>query len=222
MGSDSFTPDHGVLIAKNMGPRAELAPFNWVIDAHPEDIDKLDFVRADGTAVPIGKGDYRQLADALFHAGTGPGVVSEYVDEAEPPALLRARHEARRGGRPVLPRRGALARRRRARRARRLARAGQRRSRRPPGRVAVQTFKVTNTGEAEDLIRVRAASAAGWATSLRVERARRAGRRDGRGPGLRDGCPRARRSRATLKLTATSETDASKSASSTATVTPTR
>lgn len=27
------------------------------------------------------KGDYRQLADALFHAGTGPGVVSRFVDE---------------------------------------------------------------------------------------------------------------------------------------------
>jgi hypothetical protein len=82
MGSDSFTPDHGVLLAKNQGPRADLAPFNWVIDAHPDDIDKLDFTRADGTPVPVGKGDYRQLADALFHAGAGPGVVSEYEDTA--------------------------------------------------------------------------------------------------------------------------------------------
>ena len=79
MGSDSFTPDHGVLIAKNK--TAELAPFKWVVDAHPEDIDKVDFIRADGTTAKVTKGDYRQLADALFHAGTGPGVVSEYVDE---------------------------------------------------------------------------------------------------------------------------------------------
>src|SRR6185503_17277409 len=78
MGSDSFTPDHGVLIAKNKGPRADASPFNWVIDSHPEDIGKLDFTRADGASVPIGLGDYRQLSDGLFHAGTGPGVVSEY------------------------------------------------------------------------------------------------------------------------------------------------
>ena len=32
--------------------------------------------------------------------------------------------------------------------------------------MAVQTFEVTNTGEAEDLIRVKPSSAAGWATSV--------------------------------------------------------
>ncbi len=80
MGTDSFTPDHGVLIAKNK--TAELAPWKWVIDAHPEDIDKVDFLRPDGTPVKVTKGDYRQLSDALFHAGTGPGVVSEYEDAA--------------------------------------------------------------------------------------------------------------------------------------------
>ena len=95
MGTDSFTPDHGVLIAKNK--TAELAPWKWVIDAHPEDIDKVDFLRPDGTPVKVTKGDYRQLADALFHAGTGPGVVSEYEDDAEPPALLRPGQEARCG-----------------------------------------------------------------------------------------------------------------------------
>ncbi len=153
MGSDSFTPDHGVLIAKNKGPRADLAPFNWVIDAHPEDIDKVDFIRADGTAVPIGKGDYRQLSDALFHAGTGPGVVSEYVDEAnrlhfyvlgterDSEGVLSYRIAVRSldGGGPDT--RGVS-----------LAQGSAQPA--AAGRVAVQTFQVTNTGEAEDLIRV--------------------------------------------------------------------
>ena len=136
----------------------------------------------------VTKGDYRQLADALFHAGTGPGVVSEYVDEANRLHFYVLGNEARRGGRPVLPRRRALARRRRARpraasRSRRAAR-----SRRRPGRVAVQTLPASPTpATAEDLIRVKATTADGWATTLQRERARRPGRRDRRRPGLRDG-----------------------------------
>jgi hypothetical protein len=41
-----------------------------------------DFVRPDGTRVPITVGDYRQLSDALFHAGTDSGSEFEYVDSA--------------------------------------------------------------------------------------------------------------------------------------------
>ena len=41
-----------------------------------------DYVLPDGTAVPITLGDYRQLSDALFHAGTDSGSEYEYVDEA--------------------------------------------------------------------------------------------------------------------------------------------
>jgi hypothetical protein len=41
-----------------------------------------DYVLPDGTAVPITIGDYRQLSDALFHAGTDSGSEFEYVDEA--------------------------------------------------------------------------------------------------------------------------------------------
>ena len=220
MGSDSFTPDHGVLIAKNMGPRADLAPFNWVIDSHPEDIGKTDFIRADGTAVPIGKGDYRQLSDALFHAGTGPDVVSEYVDEAnrlhfyvlgtkrDSEGVLSYRIAVRSldGGGPYT--RGVS-----------LAQGDAQPA--AAGRVAVQTFEVTNTGEAEDLIRVEPSSAAGWATSV--------------GSNVLDvpagetvdvpvyvKVPAGAKKPSTLTLTATSETDASKSASSTATVTPAR
>ncbi|WP_229810994.1 M6 family metalloprotease domain-containing protein [Streptosporangium pseudovulgare] len=80
MGADSFTPDSGVLLAKTKN--ADRAPFEWVVDANPQDIGMTDYVLPDGTAVPITIGDYRQLSDALFHAGTGSGSEFEYVDEA--------------------------------------------------------------------------------------------------------------------------------------------
>ncbi|QKW34200.1 M6 family metalloprotease domain-containing protein [Actinomadura sp. NAK00032] len=80
MGTDSFTPDSGVLLAKTKD--ADDAPFIWVKDANPQDIDKVDFVRPDGTPVKMTIGDYRQLSDALYHAGTGSGSEYEYVDEA--------------------------------------------------------------------------------------------------------------------------------------------
>ncbi|HEX2295874.1 MAG TPA: peptidase M6 [Actinomycetota bacterium] len=79
-GFDSFLPDHGVLIAKTK--TADTAPFIWVIDSHPKDIRKVDYVRADGQKFYYTIGDYRQLADAAFHAGTGKKVVNHYVDEA--------------------------------------------------------------------------------------------------------------------------------------------
>ncbi|WP_283138257.1 M6 family metalloprotease domain-containing protein [Rhizohabitans arisaemae] len=80
MGSDSFTPDSGVLLAKTKNQ--DRAPFEWVIDANPQDIRMVDFVRPDGTKEYITIGDYRQLSDALFHAGTNSGSEYEYVDEA--------------------------------------------------------------------------------------------------------------------------------------------
>ncbi|WP_237108700.1 M6 family metalloprotease domain-containing protein [Nonomuraea sp. MG754425] len=86
MGSDSFTPDSGVLLAKtkndDRGPGWQLPAFEWVIDANPQDIGMTDYVLPDGTKVPITIGDYRQLSDALFHAGTDSGSEYEYVDEA--------------------------------------------------------------------------------------------------------------------------------------------
>jgi hypothetical protein len=80
MGADSFTPDSGVLITKTKN--ADSAPFQWVIDANPQDIDMVDFYRPDGTPQMITMGDYRQLSDALFHAGANSGSEYEYVDEA--------------------------------------------------------------------------------------------------------------------------------------------
>jgi hypothetical protein len=163
MGSDSFTPDHGVLLAKNKN--VDLSPFIWVVDAQPEDIDKLDFTRPDGTRANVTKGDYRQLSDALFHAGTGPGVVSEYVDEAnrlhfyvlanerDDEGVLSYRVAVRSlDGAGVFGRGVELA-------------AGDAQAA-APGRVAVHTFAVTNTGQAEDLVRIKAETADGWETTV--------------------------------------------------------
>jgi M6 family metalloprotease-like protein len=88
IGYDSFCPDNGVLLAKNKdkesrngGPNS-FNCFNWVIDAHPEDINKIDYVKPDGTPVMRTIADYRQLNDALFHAGLNSGSSFEWVDEA--------------------------------------------------------------------------------------------------------------------------------------------
>lgn len=88
VGYDSFTPDNGVLIAKNKdslrgrngGPNA-FNSYIWVIDAHPEDIDMVDYVKPGGEKVMRTIADYRQLNDALFHAGLDSGSEFEYVDE---------------------------------------------------------------------------------------------------------------------------------------------
>ncbi|KAK9426753.1 putative M6 family metalloprotease domain-containing protein [Seiridium unicorne] len=80
MGADSFQPDHGVLISKTKEQDSQ--PFVWVIDANPQDIELVDFYRPNGSAAYITLGDYRQLADALFHAGTRSGSEYEYMDEA--------------------------------------------------------------------------------------------------------------------------------------------
>lgn len=86
IGYDSFCPDNGVLLAmntddegRNGGPN-EFNCFNWVIDAHPEDINMVDYVRPDGKKVMRTIADYRQLNDALFHAGLNSGSEFEYVD----------------------------------------------------------------------------------------------------------------------------------------------
>jgi hypothetical protein len=81
MGADSFTPDSGVMISKTKDNSDE-GPFQWMIDANPQNIELLDFYRPNGTASYITLGDYRQLLDALFHAGTRSGSEYEFVDEA--------------------------------------------------------------------------------------------------------------------------------------------
>jgi M6 family metalloprotease-like protein len=87
IGYDSFTPDNGVLIAKNKdslrGSNGGPNGFNsyiWVIDAHPEDIGMVDFVKPNGEKVMRTVADYRQLNDALFHAGLDSGSAFEWED----------------------------------------------------------------------------------------------------------------------------------------------
>jgi hypothetical protein len=85
IGYDSFTPDNGVLIAKNKNGEGRSCGYNcfsWVIDAHPEDISLPDFTRPDGTRVMRTIADYRQLNDALFHAGLESGSAFEWQDVA--------------------------------------------------------------------------------------------------------------------------------------------
>jgi len=161
MGYDSFTPDHGVLLAKTKN--ADLAPFIWVVDAHPEDIELVDYVKPDGEDFMISKGDYRQLSDALFHAGTGEGVVGEFVDThnrlhfyvldiaRDDEGVLSYRVAVR-----SLDGDGPFA---------RGVSVGQAAAEQAaPGRTAVFTFPVTNTGDGTDIIRLTTSTEAGWPT----------------------------------------------------------
>jgi M6 family metalloprotease-like protein len=87
IGYDSFTPDNGVLLAKlkdslrgnNGGPNA-FNSYIWVIDAHPDDMDVVDYVKPNGERVMRTIADYRQLNDALFHAGLDSGSQFEWTD----------------------------------------------------------------------------------------------------------------------------------------------
>ncbi|TVY19908.1 putative secreted metallopeptidase [Lachnellula arida] len=80
MGADSFTPDSGVMISKT---KLEAVPVDHRFQPAEYDIQLLDFhIPNNGTASYITMGDYRQLLDALFHAGTRSGSQYEYVDAA--------------------------------------------------------------------------------------------------------------------------------------------
>ncbi|SDL80151.1 peptidase M6 [Nonomuraea jiangxiensis] len=87
IGTDSFTPDNGVMLTKNKPFSNEndscgYLCFSWMIDANPQDINMVDYRKPNGTAVMRSIGDYRQLNDGLFHAGTDSGSKYEYVDQA--------------------------------------------------------------------------------------------------------------------------------------------
>lgn len=95
MGFDSFTPDSGVVIAKNKEVRNEGSScgyncFNWVIDANPEDIGIVDYYEptepgewaTGGEPVMATISDHRQLNDAAFKAGLNSGSEYEWIDEA--------------------------------------------------------------------------------------------------------------------------------------------
>ena len=188
VGYDSFTPDHGVLIAKNKDV-VDASPFEWAIDSHTQDINKrtapapnshrpiFDYYQptavpstlrlaSAGRKVPITLGDPRQLADGLFHAGTGEGVVSEFEDE--PNGLHFYVLGTQVDGRGVRTYRVAV-------RSldgsgpgtRGLEIVGSAGGTSAPGRVAVTRFTVKNTGSVTDLVRLNATHAKGWTTQLR-------------------------------------------------------
>ncbi len=216
MGYDSFTPDHGVLIAKTKN--ADTAPFIWVADAHPEDIDKTDFVRPDDSEAKVSKGDFRQLADALFHAGTGEGVVSEYVDEPNRLHFYVLANERDEDG--VLSYRVAI---------RSLDGAGllpanlslAQGTSEPaaPGRVAVYNYEVSNPGLGTDLIRLSATTTDGWATTLQHNVIEVPAGSTVTVP-VYVLVPEGATAPTDLTLTATSETDVSRTQASTRTVEP--
>jgi hypothetical protein len=174
IGYDSYTPDGGVLIAKNRdslrgrngGPN-EFNSFIWVIDAHPEDIGEVDYVAPDGRDVVRTVADYRQLNDALFHAGLDSGSRTEWVDEANRLHfyVVDVREDARgvRGYRvavrsldgPGSVERGVA-----------LDAPADAPARMPRGHVPV-TFTVRNTGGAADVYRLAAtADDEGWSARL--------------------------------------------------------
>lgn len=53
---------------------------SWAIDAHPKDINMVDYVKPNGEKVMRTIADYRQLNDALFHAGLDSGSSYEWED----------------------------------------------------------------------------------------------------------------------------------------------
>ncbi|ATL33046.1 M6 family metalloprotease domain-containing protein [Streptomyces formicae] len=142
MGMDSFTPDHGVLLSKTKNQ--DRAPFAWVVDAHPEDIDMVDFKRPDGTLQKITMGDYRQLSDALLHAGADSGSAYEYVDKAN--RLHFYVLDIHRGRSGVLSYTIAVKSLDGAGQQLRGVKLGRGEAEGDPGRRAVCTFDLTNTG----------------------------------------------------------------------------
>ena len=79
IGSDSFAPGHGVLIGKHKtgsGDCGEYNCFSFYLDSNPEDINQVDYLKADGTPVKAVLGDERQLNDGSFNVGVNSG--SEY------------------------------------------------------------------------------------------------------------------------------------------------
>ncbi len=148
-GFDSFLPDHGVLIAKTK--TADASPFIWVIDSHPKDMRKVDYVRADGKKFYYTVGDYRQLADATLHAGTGRKVVNHYVDEANELAFFVLAKEQDRGRLIYEVAAQSLT-------APNLAEASveKRSGRVRKGRVTKHVFEVTNAGPGDGVFRLKA------------------------------------------------------------------
>src|SRR5690625_4661886 len=144
---------------------AESAPNIWVIDANEEDIDEVDFERPDGTEAKYSLGDYRQLSDALFKAGTDEDIVSEYVDEHN--RLHFYVLDKTYDDEGILSYRVSV---------RHLDGAGDFNrgvstdtstvEYAEPGKIATQNFSITNTGKATDLIRIGVETDLDWETMV--------------------------------------------------------
>lgn len=159
VGFDSFAADSGVLIAKTRDD--EEWPNIWVIDSHPEDINLENYTKADGNIKMLSKGDQEQLVDALFKAGTAPGIVSEYKDEHnrlhfyvlgksyDKYGALSYRLAVRHLDDSTSHERGVSV-------------ATNAVTPAIPGRITQYNYNVTNTGEATDLIRLNATTNDGW------------------------------------------------------------
>lgn len=160
VGYDSFSCDEGVLMIMNREIDNERAPFMWVIDAHPEDIGLVDFVRPNGEKSMVSLGDARQVADALFHAGVGEGVVSEYVDTYNNLHfyVLDKAYDAQ----GVLSYRVAVRSTEKDPYQRAVSAEAGAASTATQGMVAVQEIKITNTGKYTDLYRLDASNTADW------------------------------------------------------------
>lgn len=239
MGFDSFTPDSGVIIAKNKevgseGNSCGYNCFNWVIDANPEDIGIVDYYKPTvpgewaegGEPVMASIADHRQLNDAAFKAGSNSGSKSEWVDEANGLHFYvvdTARDEA-----GVLSYQLAV---RSLEGAGSLARGVELTETEPTlvskGQAAVCEVPIENTGEAgtdakrsADVYRIAAATGAeGWSAELQNELVALAPGETATVPVhavLRDASAA---ESATFTVTATSESDATATASVTCTVT---
>jgi M6 family metalloprotease-like protein len=81
IGSDSFAPGHGVLLGKTKTGSSSCGSFScfvWYIDSNPQDINQVDYVKADGTPVKATIGDERQTNDGSFNVGVNSGSTYEY------------------------------------------------------------------------------------------------------------------------------------------------
>src|SRR5689334_2481587 len=85
IGSDSYAPGHGVLIGKSKNTNSSCGSFScfvWYIDSNPQDINQVDYLKADGTPVKATLGDERQTNDGSFNVGLNSGSTYEYKAEA--------------------------------------------------------------------------------------------------------------------------------------------
>ena len=186
IGSDSFVGGSGVLLGKNKNTNSTCGSFScqtWYIDANPQDINQVDYVKADGTPVKATLGDERQTNDGTFHVGTNSGSKYEYKAAANKLHfyILDKRTDARRrqlATRSASARWPAPARRRAASSSARPARgtaeglatctfplkntgAGGHRAERPPAATAAQYFD-------SDIYRLSATRlGSGWTAHLK-------------------------------------------------------